>query len=236
MSLTLIVGMVWSLTALAQPPAALVYKGKGSCDEGCSEAAALMAERAGFRAVYVAPETTDPKLFEGAVVWIQPGGRSRQVAETMNPVLKENLKAFIHGGGGYVGFCAGGFLATEKIADTKVLGLGILGGTADLYPAPNHAEAAIFTMSWEGRPREIYWEGGPYFKVPSDGSVETIATYPDGKVSTVRSHYGLGKVLVSGAHPEAPQWWRDAYHLRDSDGLDEDLAEAMIREAAGSGW
>ena len=55
-----------------------------------------------------------------------------------------------------------------------------------------------------------------------------IAYYPNHQVAAARATYGKGKVFVTGLHPEAPQDWRDYYHLNDPDGSDEDLAVEMI--------
>ena len=91
-------------------PLALVYQGEGSCEEGCSEAAAAIAELAGFRVKYVGPEAlkedaTDVQVkavFENAKVWIQPGGVAMDAMYSMTYKLRTELVNFIDNGGGYV--------------------------------------------------------------------------------------------------------------------------------------
>lgn len=191
-----------------------------------------MAQLAGFETKFVGPLEESAEIFSKASVWIQPGGGSSLASETMLPALKENIKRFVSLGGGYVGFCAGGFFATEWIADRKIQGLGILPGTNDLYP--EEEDAVIFPISWEGT-RQIYWEGGPYFIPPAQqlaAPYEIMATYPNAMIASVRSVFGSGRVYVTGLHPEAPPSWRDYYKIQDSDGLDYDLAVKMIQWAA----
>ena len=208
---------------------ALVYRGPGSCEEHCSEAAALTAESAGFVAVFVGPDEVRKEVFEDAKVWIQPGGMSSTVAQTMLPDLKANLKRFVAEGGAYVGYCAGGFLATPMIASRGIEGLGLLPGLNGMYVEPN--EAMLYDIQWNGKTRKMYWEGGPYFILGPNDTAEVTATYPNGQAASVRAPYGLGRVYVTGLHPEAPQDWRDYFKMQDTDGLDVDLAVEMIRWA-----
>jgi glutamine amidotransferase-like uncharacterized protein len=192
-----------------------------------------MAQKAGLNPVYVGPADTDPKLFTGAVVWIQPGGKSRTVGQNMTEALKQRIRDFVSGGGAYVGFCAGGFYATAKIGELDDPGLGLISGRSVEFTGVD-TDAAILPMIWSGKSRQIYWEGGPAFVPPAQGAgPEITATYPDGTAVSVRAAYGKGRVYVTGAHPEAPQYWRDYYKIVDKDGLDYDLAVEMIRWATG---
>lgn len=217
-------------------PIALVYKGPGSCEEDCSEAAAEMARLAGLQPVYVGPEETRPEIFNNAVVWIQPGGKSSKVSKTMNAALKQLIREFVYRGGGYVGFCAGGFYSTELISETGNPGLGMLPGKNHLYEEVQN-EIELPTLNWMGVNRKVYWEGGPYFIPPESkelysSNYQILALYPNGTPATVSSRYGQGAVVVTGAHPESPRWWKhDGVELNDDDGDDFDLAVDMIQRS-----
>ncbi len=215
---------------------ALVYRGPGACDDGCWAAAAATAGRLGLAVRYVGPGETDPRLFDGAAVWIQPGGESHIVAEHLSVALKSRLQTFVAGGGAYVGFCAGGFYGSRLFhtldddgQDKVYSGLGFFDGESFLYSTDESPE--ILLTAWAGMPRYLYWEGGPYFAVPSGAGAEIVATYPDGRPGMIQVHYGQGRAALSGLHPEAPQDWRDAAGLTDPDGLDFALADAMVRWA-----
>ena len=212
----------FSSSALAAPKA-LVYNGAGACAENCAKAAYDIAAKAGFDPVYVGDDESDPKIFDSAAVWIQPGGHASLAMTSMADALKTNLKNFINQGGGYVGFCAGAFVATEMVGNTKVNGLGIIPGNTTLFGSG----VDLKKFTWNGSERYLYWEGGPYFSnMPS--SVEQIGAYPDGSSATVRTSYGKGRVYITGAHPEAPQQWKDYNRLNDPDGDDSDLVVQML--------
>jgi hypothetical protein len=219
-----------SLKRVGPAPTALVYRGPGACDEGCSDAAALVASHAGLNPVFVGPSENDPSIFENAVIWIQPGGYSKTAADNMTDQLKGWLKSFVSQGGGYVGFCAGGFLATAHIGDLTDPGLGLIPGSSSLY-RNSPTGASVLPIEWGGVTRQVYWEGGPAFYVSAQSGAQVTATYPDGTAASIRARYGSGRVYVTGLHPEAPQRWRNYYGLSDSDGLDYDLAVGMIRWA-----
>ncbi len=220
--LTICVVLFFSVDALAGPKA-LVYNGAGACKEGCAQASFDTAKAAGFDPVFVGDQATDPKIFDNAVVWIHPGGHASLGMQSMAPALKANIKKFVQNGGGYVGYCAGAFVATQIVGTTRNKGLGLIPGNTKLYGSG----VQIFKTKWQGSERYIYWEGGPYFRnMPS--SVESTGTYSNGTTSAVRTTYGKGRVWVTGLHPEAPQWWKDNSGYSDIDGDDTDLVARML--------
>jgi Biotin-protein ligase, N terminal len=231
-------------SAAKRKTVALVYDGPGACEEGCAQAAADSATAAGFQPIMVKPDalsdaSTDADvahLFENAAVWVQPGGYARNAYEAMSPKLRDSLKKYIANGGGYVGFCAGAFITTNEVGTTGSPGLGIFPGkTAPLGAEPGAPgyNFSIEKLKWGNKDRNVYYEGGPYM-YDLDSSVEVVATYNDGKtVAAARTHYGNGRVFISGPHPEAPAWWSNGTGIQDSDGSDIDLAVEMIRWSAG---
>jgi glutamine amidotransferase-like uncharacterized protein len=229
-------------------PLALIYKGPGA--KGGSDAVATVALLAGYQPVFVGPDGTEAiGKWNQAALWIQPGGQARKQVVAMSAQLKSEIRDFVHSGnGGYVGFCAGGFLAMEKFgwhndndpSDNfeSDAALGLLPGYGHYYdhfdkliPDAKHTGLLISTV-WAGQPRKIYWDLGPYFDedtVKSPG-VEVLSRYEDGPAMTIRSTYGKGRVFVSGVHPEAPQDWFDGDNLKN-DSLNYDLAETMFHWA-----
>lgn len=235
---------------LAAKPIALIYSGPGSCanepgSTGCTEAARAIAESAGFEVRLVGPKSFNESDFKAAAVWVQPGGRAKTQQAEMVQSLKDRIVKFVADGGGYVGFCAGGFMATESFGweapdgPFEVKGLGLLKGKSAYYESfdkelDEKMLAKIIRTKWNNKARDIYWELGPYFKEETFKSTEVIAFYPvlDGdreqKALALRSTFGNGRVIVSATHPEAPADWFTYYRLKDADGLDFDLAQEMI--------
>lgn len=228
-----------SLGALAQalPKKALVYGGRGACEEDCVTGAVEAARIAGFTPVIVYPNTFHSSMLKDAAVWIQPGGTAVTASKAMGSSMMKSIRAFVKDGGGYVGFCAGAFLATSQIGTSWTSGLGIALGSTKLYDADGYPTIEKMAVKLNGAnvSRRIYWEGGPYFKLSSADlkKAEVIATYSRTKqVGAIQNTYYKGRVSVTGAHPEAPKWWRDSSNLIDSDGLDYDVTTAMIQWAA----
>jgi glutamine amidotransferase-like uncharacterized protein len=242
--LLLLIGTAAPLSA-SNAELALVYKGAGTCAKGCAEAAAYVARRAGFETRYVGEEPLPAELLERAKVWIQPGGRVETQELSMKPELKRQLQDFVRSGKGYVGFCAGAFLAADTFGwlqkdGTRFdrPGLGLFRGKGRLYQ-PQKTSAEVLPVYREGKKvRSVYWELGSYFQERDLGSAaEPLASYDRaGKhVAALRSSFGGGRVSVTGYHPEAPSLWRKLFGLFDPDGVDYDEAEAMIQWAAGQG-
>ena len=213
---------------------ALIYNGPGACTEECASSAYNMAIRSGLTPTYVGAsalsemnsEQDKQNLFKNVALWIQPGGKSKTVLDSMNPILTTALRNFVNEGGGYVGFCAGAFAATSFVGTTLTPGFQIFPGKTILFQTP--LEADILTVQWEGKTRHVYWEGGPYLTEIPAGTAEAVSYYSNGQIAAAKSIYGNGKVFIAGFHPEAPQSWRNFYQLQDADGLDYDLVDEMI--------
>jgi glutamine amidotransferase-like uncharacterized protein len=225
--------LVWMGTHLlsssgiaSEKPLALVYKGPGSCVEDCSESAAQMALQADYDVEFVWPQEINEEVLRRAKLWIQPGGMSLDVAATMEDEQKKLINLFVKAGGAYVGFCAGGFFADRFVHGQKNSpGLDLTPGHADDY----HSPTTVLPIQYAGKTRQLFFQGGPYFQV--NGDAQVLGTYARGEAAIIQFEYGLGRVAISGPHPEAPAFWRRYYSLHDSDGLDYDIALEMIRWA-----
>lgn len=216
-----------------QQPIALVYAGPGVCLDGnCAQNAADVAIRAGLAVKFVQPFEITPELFQNAVVWIQPGGDSIEATNVITERGRHLIRAFIANGGGYLGFCAGGYLAAREI-DTGIPGLALVSGEVDDY-TPGDKNAYEPQTLWNNRFRQVYVEDGPTFEIADSNREHAVAYYPNGHVAAMKTTYGQGHVAVSGPHPEAPPSWPAFYNLHDGDGNDYDLAHDLLNWARNS--
>ncbi len=240
--LFLLVSLTFASAHAQSRPLALVYKGPGACparEGNCADAAAAVADRAGFDVEFVSPNTKDAGLFQEAAVYIQPGGNASMVAEHMTKTMKNLIRRFVSDGGGYVGFCAGGFYAMTPYDKEGQNRLGLIAGDAEVadfeYPS-------IVNVSWlDGKRHHVFWEGGAYFKLNQNSKLygnsntEVVSVYSQTRQAAgIRSQFGRGRVFVTGYHPEAPYHWRFNPTLEDADGTESDLAMAiqMVRWVA----
>jgi Biotin-protein ligase, N terminal len=213
---------------------ALVWGGPGACKDGCLDSAIYVTKLAGFEPMIVTPENFDISLFEKAKIWIQPGGKSGAASNAMGPFMRQQLKNFIAQGGGYVGFCAGAFLTTTRVGETRVEGLGIVPGNTRVFRRAKGYPSVERMITPQGL-QFHYWEGGPWFSLNKNElkNITVKSRYEtNNKINGLETTFGLGRISVTGTHPEAPKWWYEDAHINDADGLDHELAANMIKWAA----
>lgn len=233
--LAVVLSFFFAFNAHALKPLALVWNGPGACKPSCAAAANRVTQKAGFRIRIVKPGFNDEAAFQEAKLWVQPGGKSTAAAKAMGPELLARVVEFVRQGGGYVGFCAGGFLSTPEIGTSKETGLGIIPGETQVLIDSNKDHQMLKLKTVSGS-RLMYYAGGPYFKVTDEElksvNGEVLARYADGKIAGIRAHFGKGKVAVIGTHPEAGFLWKILRFKIDRDGSDRAFViNEMIRYA-----
>jgi glutamine amidotransferase-like uncharacterized protein len=226
-------------------PVAVAYNGKGACPEKCASSIAAIARQVGLQVKYVNHKTLSPAVLQGASLYIQPGGNALEVLDALHPEQLQAIRDYVFSGGRYLGICAGAFLADTYVDEKNTrLGLGILPGeTIDYHPVEPMPPEMILKTTWSAGLlpkiaglRHMYFSDGVGFRLTHpEAKVEVLSVYDaDQIVSTVRFAHGAGKVILTGVHPEAPKkWWhpdekRDL-PLEDPDGVDHDIARALIQ-------
>ncbi len=158
-------------------------------------------------------------------VLIHPGGSGGKQGRDLETEGREAVRSFVKGGGGYVGICAGAYLATNdyswslglidaKVTDRKhwARGRGVV--TVELSP-----DGQRFFGSKE-KNLEIYYGQGPLlarreWDDPLAPDYESLAVYRTGIAKNgapagvmpgtsamVRSRFGRGRVFCFSPHPE----------------------------------
>jgi glutamine amidotransferase-like uncharacterized protein len=218
-------------------PTALVYRGPAGC-EGCSEPVAVLLQTAPspFDVVYCGPDESvelSAQTLSSALLYVQPGGGDDlELAWSHMRRHAGDIRAWVRGGGHYLGICMGGYLAGFDP------GIGLLpGDSAEYITAPGATVRtdgdAMVTVSWRGQSRHLYFQDGPYFTLSRNSGAVVLATYSNGLAAAVVARYGKGSVGVCGPHPEAPSSWYSESGLTNPDGvrldLGYDLVEATIK-------
>jgi glutamine amidotransferase-like uncharacterized protein len=144
------------------------------------------------------------------------------------------LREFVEHGGAYVGFCAGAFFTDTFIDDDhKVPGLHIIPVETADYDGNKGDDGTIVSIIWHGQKRDVFFNGGAYFKVAPRAPVEILSRYTTGEVASIEAQFGAGRVAISGFHPEATDDWKKFAVGVDHDGPDFDIADEMVRLAMG---
>ncbi|MES2595244.1 MAG: BPL-N domain-containing protein [Verrucomicrobiota bacterium] len=197
-----------------------LYDDSGSAGQGvpkvseqlgkCSDIEVIKLNRDGIRAG-----------LDGYDVVIFTGGTSGRQANTIGVVGREQVRRFIKAGGGYVGICAGAYLACDgfswglKILDAKTPSPKWERGIAELK-----IESTDDGQKLLGLPAEtmVKYHNGPLL-VPANNpaipdfepltffrtEIAKNGSPPDIMVNTpavVQGQFGAGRVIVCSPHPE----------------------------------
>jgi hypothetical protein len=168
----------------------------------------------------------------GVIAW--PGGYAGVMSDSLTQATRDNIrKAVQERGVGFVGMCAGAFIAVSpdttwglSLVNAKTLPYYHLEdeGTDDAMVGVSFAQGSSL-----GSSRQLVWWGGPYLPEWQGG---VIARYSDNNQPAIAQTWaGNGLVILSGPHPEAPDSWRSKLDLSDSDGLDQEIMGAMLMAA-----
>ena len=170
---------------------------------------------------------TDAAIRFGALtqfdVVVFPGGTGSGTARALDQAGREAVRRFVREGGGYLGVCAGAYLATShyrwslgildaKVVDSKHWARGT--GTAQL----GLTEAGVALFGAPEKALQIYYGQGPLLAPghhPELEDFELLATYDSeiakkgiprgvmiGTAAIVRGRFGKGRVLAMSPHPE----------------------------------
>jgi len=164
-----------------------------------------------------------------------PGGNSNTINNALYASTRIRVRQAVRDGGvSYLGICAGAFagIGTDARSNTTAYyGFAVALGEFLKHWYPNGDSSLIAAVPMvtfaDGTRRYLMWWDGP--KTP-EWPRGVVARYPDGKPAISQAWNGLGFVVVSGPHPEAPASWQ--YDSgKDPDGLDHDIAAKLIRSA-----
>lgn len=137
---------------------------------------------------------------------IIPGGYTVKYVNALGEEGFEGIREFVAGGGGYIGICAGAYIAARTVeVPGHPPGLGIIeiknergagrGIRSITVTKPEHP-----VVEGCGKALDIWYKNGAMIK--AEEGVETLAIYREGFAAIVCSTYGEGKVVIFSTHPE----------------------------------
>jgi glutamine amidotransferase-like uncharacterized protein len=216
-----------AIPLLAAEPAAntikvAIYKGKGTSDSQKTVLAALEKLPEVKVTILSAEDIQAGKLKDFDVI-IHSGGSGGAQGKALGEDGRKQVKEFVEGGGGYVGICAGAYLASRSydwslhILDAEVIdrqhwARGF--GDVDLKFSPKGKE--FFDASKEKV--SIHYYQGPLLAPGNDPKIPDytpLATFDTeiakngapkgimiGTTAIAQGEFGRGKVIVFSPHPE----------------------------------
>ncbi len=180
-----------------------LYAGWGAVKAADVEAA---LRELGIPYTKVDERSVNKMQLETCSLLIMPGGYTGRIVGALGEDGLARLRQFVLAGGGYVGICAGAYIAAEKVeVPGHPPGLGIIAienhrksGKGIRTIAAAQPEHPVLVGC--ERKMRIWYENGPAIG-PGMG-VETLATYADGSAAVVCSSCGEGRVVIFSPHPE----------------------------------
>jgi len=226
LSLTLLTP-AWAQTTVVTEKAPLirvaVYDHSDGSASGPKNLKRILVEENGFETTRVSPQEIRDGVLRDFDVLIMPGGSGSKQSRMLEEKGREVVKKFVEEGGGYVGICAGSYLASSHYSWS----LGLINakvwdrshwarGTGDI--SLNISPAGCQVLDVEEGELQCYYGQGPLLvpdNKPSLPGYEVLASYgteiakkgaPQGAMvgthAIVRTMYGEGRVICFSPHPE----------------------------------
>jgi len=196
----------------------------------------ILPKEKGYDVRRLKPEDIRAGVLTNLDVLIMPGGSGSKQATNLETSGREAIQQFVKNGGGYVGICAGAYLASSHypwslhIINSRVIdrehwargkGNVVLTFSELGQKALGHPEKDV----------EVYYGQGPLYGRGTNDSLppyEELAVYKtevakenvppgvpmgvmQGTTAISRSTYGKGRVICYSPHPEKPH--EPVYHL-----------------------
>lgn len=209
-----------------------IFNGAGTC-KGCAEAIGAVFDPKRDKVVYLDEKTLDAHSLRGVSLYVQPGG-SDDIDETLNalrPAQVQAIRDFVAHGGGYLGVCAGAYLAarySSKKDNKQAYGLVALD---ELDSEITDPKPTLLPIQWGNKSRMAYYQSGPHMGKEAAPGVTVLARYQKTQhIAAQSSRYQQGTVVLIGPHLEADESWYQADKLSLKHGLNLDLfREALNR-------
>jgi len=174
------------------------------------------------------------------------GGWAPAAADALGESALAAVRSFVRKGGGFLGICAGAYLASSVVLWEGKRSSGALslfpgaavGPDASLAPWPRFTLARVKLegpfVSLAPLERSVFYWGGPSFEsLPRSASVP-LRYLPSGRPAAVCLPFGKGRVFLFGPHPEFDLTsnadglaWPESAGLRDPE-PDADLLSAAL--------
>jgi type 1 glutamine amidotransferase len=208
--------------ARPHPVKVAIYQGPGAPESSATNVSKVVALVPGASARIVTAEevgTLDLTMFD---VVVFPGGSGSGQAKAIGETGRAKVREYVKNGGGYVGICAGAYLACTNFD----WGLGLLNASTVSSKWMRGSGFVDLEVAHDGRPIlgevegrfKVRYNNGPIIKPAARAdlpSYQTLAFFrtevakngsPAGVMvdspAQAVSTYGKGRVFISSPHPE----------------------------------
>jgi glutamine amidotransferase-like uncharacterized protein len=207
----------------SRPIRVALYADAGAAKTGSPKVKASLPKEEGFELKLVSAEEIRNGALDDVDVLIQPGGSGSKQAYALGEEGRKRIKDFVSNGGGYIGICAGSYLASAyyswslnlldaRVVDSEHWARGTGEVTINLTPSGRKA------LETDKEQCVIYYGQGPLLAPAEKADIndyEQLASYETeiakrgaptgvmkGTTAIARAEYGKGRVECFSPHPE----------------------------------
>lgn len=214
--------LIWSYRHSPEKPSAQVdiaiYSGRGTWEQSVKALRAMFLWM-NYTVEYVSADRINNIGLASFRILCIPGGDMYEYAQDISTKGKENIRNFIHDGGGYIGICGGAYFASERVIwrgnQLPMTPLGIFPGIAagpinEIISYPNYTMTIVKIISHEHPITQseldsasvlYYW--GPAMAPNPNANVTILGNYSKGNQTAMLAfQYYQGRVFLIGTHPE----------------------------------
>jgi glutamine amidotransferase-like uncharacterized protein len=200
-----------------------IYSGTGVTPGDAEQVKTCLPTSKGFDVTLITAKEIGKADLDKFDVLIHPGGSGSGQAKALGDDGRERVRQFVRRGGGYVGICAGAYLASAeypwalKLIDARVIddehwARGVGKVTLNL---PTEGQSALGTQD---KSTEMHYENGPLLGPANQKNIpdfESLATFDTeirknnapvgimkGTTAIARGQFGDGRVVCFSTHPE----------------------------------
>lgn len=203
-----------------------IYDSSEGISQGVKALRKFLVEDAGFVCRRLTPQEIQTGALTEIDVLIMPGGSGSAQAKNLGEAGSQAVRQFVRDGGGYVGICAGSYLASSYYSWSLHL---INAQVVDREHWARGTGTAILRLSEVGKQSlrepadevQVYYGQGPLLAPDTKDDLpayEVLAEYASeiakkgaptgvmiGTTAIARSVYGRGRVICYSPHPEVAE-------------------------------
>lgn len=201
-----------------------IYDHSSGLSSGTKSVMRCLTEKNGFKCEDISPSEIRRGLVKKFDAIVLPGGSGSSQAAKLEELGKNNIKQFVRDGGGYIGICAGSYLASSHYDWS----LGLINARAWDRPHWSRGKGMVdLRMTSQGQSSlgisasnvKISYAQGPLLVPDNDPDLsgyEVLARFDSeiskngaqpgamtGTHAIIRSFYGQGRVICFSPHPES---------------------------------
>jgi len=211
------------LLAASKTVRVAIFSDAGVTKSGVIQVERALPESAGFEVKPITAKQIRDGALKDFDLLIHPGGSASKQGETLGEKGRDTVKKFVEGGGGFIGICAGAYLASTQykwslgVLDAQVIdGAHWARGEGDVKLRLSSAGQKALQL--EKETCRIHFENGPLLgpgKKDDIDDYEPLAIFESemrkndappgimkGTTAIARGKFGKGRVVCFSPHPE----------------------------------